>query len=98
MSALLLEANLVNCSTGRSAGFHAAQDSPGLLAWHVILIVAQPGRKRDPDASAREPPAFGKIVEDHFGGVFIRDRQLRHFLLESKRQGKSGQNVSVGRP
>jgi hypothetical protein len=34
----------------------AAQDLPGfLLAWHIILIVAQPGRKRDPDASAGEP-------------------------------------------
>jgi hypothetical protein len=26
-----------------------------------------PRRKRDPDASAGEPPAFGKIVEDHTG-------------------------------
>jgi hypothetical protein len=49
----------------------AAQDLPGLLAWHIILIVAQPGRKRDPDASAGEPPAFGKIVEDHFSRVFV---------------------------
>ena len=44
---------------------------PGLLVWHIILIVAQPGRKRDPDASAGEPPAFGKIVEDHFSRVFV---------------------------
>ena len=46
------------------------EDLPGLLAWYIILIVAQPGRKRDPDASAGEPPAFGKIVEDHFSRVF----------------------------
>src|SRR5215472_12162231 len=46
-------------------------DLPGLLVWHIILIVAQPGRKRDPDASAGEPPAFGKIVEDHFSGIFV---------------------------
>ena len=45
--------------------------SLGLLAWHIILIVAQPGRKRDPDASAGEPPTFGKIVEDHFSRVFV---------------------------
>src|SRR5262250_3962484 len=65
------------------------EDLPGLLAWHIILlIVAQPGRKRDPDASAGEPPAFGKIVEDHFSRVFVRDSQLGHFLLESKRQGQ----------
>ena len=43
----------------------------GLLAWHIILMVAQPGRKRDPDASAGEPPVFGKIVEDHFSRVFV---------------------------
>src|SRR5262249_24340897 len=71
-------------------------DLPGLLAWHMILIVAQPGRKRDPDASAREPPASGKIVEDHYRRVFVCDSQLGNFLLESKRQGQSGQNVSVG--
>src|SRR5215469_16506207 len=48
------------------------EDLPGLLAWHIILlIVAQPGRKRDPDASAGEPPAFGKMVEDHFCRVFV---------------------------
>src|SRR5215831_18910724 len=46
-------------------------DLPGLSAWHIILIVAQPGRKRDPDASAGEPPAFGKIAEDHFSCVFV---------------------------
>ena len=46
-------------------------DLPGLLAWHIILIVAQPGRKRGPDAAAGEPPAFGKIVEDHFSRVFV---------------------------
>ena len=40
----------------------AAQDLPGLLAWQIILIVAQPHRKRDPDPAAREPPALGKIV------------------------------------
>src|SRR5215467_3500599 len=49
----------------------AAGDLPGLLAWHIILIVAQPGRKRDPDTPAGEPPAFGKIVEDHFSRVFV---------------------------
>jgi hypothetical protein len=27
-----------------------AQDLPGLLAWHIILVLAQPRRKRDPDA------------------------------------------------
>ena len=47
------------------------RDLAGLLAWHIILIVAQPGRKCDPDASAGEPPAFGKIVEDHFSRVFV---------------------------
>ena len=45
--------------------------SPWLISWHIILIVAQPGRKRDPDASVGEPPAFGKIVEDHFSRVFV---------------------------
>src|SRR5215472_13771113 len=51
------------------------------LAWHIILIlvVAQPGRKRDPDASAGEPPVFGKIVEDHFSRVFVGDSQLGDF-------------------
>ena len=43
----------------------------GLLAWQIILIVAQPGWKRDPDASPGEPPAFGQIIEDHFGRVFV---------------------------
>ena len=43
----------------------------GSLAWHIILIVAQPKRKRDPNASAEEPPAFGKIVEDHLSRVFV---------------------------
>src|SRR5215469_10682568 len=48
-------------------------DLPGLLAWHIILIlvVAQPGGKRDPDASAGEPSAFGKIVDDDFSRVFV---------------------------
>ena len=59
----------------------------GLLAWHIILIVAQPGRKRDPDASAGEPPAFGKIVEDDFSRVFVGDSQLVSVLPESERRG-----------
>jgi gluconolactonase len=48
-------------------------DGYGDLSRHVILIVvfAQPRRKRDPDASAGEPPVFGKIVEDHFGCVLV---------------------------
>src|SRR5262249_35214698 len=40
-----------------------SQDSCRDLAWHIILIVAHPRRKRDPDASAEEPPVSGKIVE-----------------------------------
>jgi hypothetical protein len=47
--------NLVGCSTGSSAGFAPRRISLGLLAWQIILIVAQPGRKRDPDTSAGPP-------------------------------------------
>ena len=50
-----------------------AQDLPGLLAWHIILVLAQPRRKRDPDSPMGEPPALGQIVEDHFGGVIVGD-------------------------
>ena len=54
------------CPQGRAGGLL------GSLAWHIILlIVAQPGRKRDSDASAGEPPAFGKIVQDHLSRVFV---------------------------
>src|SRR6516225_3297174 len=59
-----------NCQTSTATEAEPG-DLPGLLAWHIVLIVAQPGRKRDPDASAGEPPAFGKIVEDHFSRVFV---------------------------
>ena len=37
---------------------------PGLSAWQIILIVAQTGRKRDPDSPMGEAPALGQIVED----------------------------------
>jgi serine/threonine protein kinase len=40
-------------------------------AWYIILIVAQPGQKRDPDASAGKPSACGMIVENHFSRVFV---------------------------
>ena len=43
----------------------------GNLAWHIILIVAQPGRKRDPDAPAEEAPVFRKIVKDHLSRIFV---------------------------
>jgi hypothetical protein len=59
-----------NCQTSTDTQA-VPEDLPGLLAWHIILIVAQPRRKRDPDASAGEPPTFGKIVEDHFSRVFV---------------------------
>src|SRR5262249_40138732 len=51
----------------------AAQDLPGLLAWHIILVLAQPRRKRDPDSPVREAPTLGEIVEDHLGRVLVGD-------------------------
>ena len=52
---------------------HAAQDLPGLLARHIILVLAQPRRKRDPDSPMGEAPALGEIVEDHLGRVLVGD-------------------------
>ena len=51
----------------------AAQDLPGLLAWHIILVLAQPRRKRDPYSPMGEAPALGEIVEDHLGRVLVGD-------------------------
>ena len=51
----------------------AAQDLPGLLVWHIILVLAQPRRKRDPDSPMGEAPALGEIVEDHLGRVLVGD-------------------------
>ena len=64
----ITRSNVVGCSTRTSAAF---APRPGLLAWQIVLIVAQPGRKSDSDASAGELPVFGKIVEDDFSRVFI---------------------------
>ena len=51
----------------------AAQDLPGLLAWHIILVFTQPRRKRDPNSPMGEAPALGQIVEDHLGSVLVGD-------------------------
>src|SRR5215469_6611081 len=72
-SRLITMSNLVGCSTGSSAGFAPRRISPGLLAWHIILVLAQPGRKRDPDSPLGEAPALGQIVEDHLGRVLVGD-------------------------
>ena len=50
-----------------------AQDLPELSAWHIILVLAQPRRKRDPDSPMGEAPALGQIVEDHLGSVLVGD-------------------------
>ena len=41
--------------------FRAAQDLPGLLAWHIILVLAQPRRKRDPDSPMGEADALRSL-------------------------------------
>jgi hypothetical protein len=70
---LITRSDLVGCLAGRSAGFAQRGDRHGLSAWHIILVLAQPRRKRDPDPPMREAPALGEIVEDHLGRVLIGD-------------------------
>src|SRR5262249_62407407 len=71
-------------------------DLLGLLVWHIILVLAQPRRKRDPHPTAREATALGEIVEDHLGRVLVCYGQLRHDALEGEGHGQSGQHISVG--
>src|SRR5262249_12945060 len=54
-------------------GLSPRRDLPGLLAWHIILVLAQPRRKRAPDSPMGEAPALGQIVEDHLGRVLVGD-------------------------
>jgi len=63
------------CSENRDHYTRAAQDrsSLGLLAWHIILVLAQPRRKRDPDSPMGKAPALGEVVEDHLGRVLVGD-------------------------
>jgi hypothetical protein len=70
-------------------------DSP---SGQIRLNIPQADRKRNAGAPAREAPSPIKIAQDDVGGVLVRDRQFRYFLLEGECQGDVGQKIRVAGP